>query len=223
MATEAERITALIAQRPGIRTAEIADELGLDPEVVPLIIKRRLETSQIIAEQVPGIEAGKLHNAYRINPKWTPEDGNFVAEKSNLGEDGERPSLPVRQSSVPASQAAAIPAPRQKRKYVRKAKPGEAPVPADAKAATKAKPAAAKAATAPAGRQPQKQVEAPVVVPVDAAKPVEVVVEPNPFVCAVYHDGRGEIRTAEGRIVLTAEQREIVGRHFSAQPTPAAV
>jgi hypothetical protein len=212
MVKEADRITHHIAANPGIRAPELADALDLDQNLINPILKRRIDEGQIVVGEVRGLN--KLMVAtYTINSHWKAPAEDAAAESA-------RDVLPVRQTSVPAVQAlandsAAIAAPRQKRAYVRRAKP-------DAAAAVKD--------AAPAKR-PRKTRAAPATPPVvvPAAPPV-VVAMPAPqsapaddqFVCATYHDGRGEIRTAEGRLVLSQSQVELVGRHF-ARGTPATV
>lgn len=123
VSTFAEQITNLIAQRPGIRNIEIADELGLDPAEVRPIIKGRIENSRIIVDKVQGING--LVNAYRMNPKWKASDADFVPVKRDPEDDGEPGFRPARKVLVPAPAPVAAepvkdPIP-PKRKYTKRA------------------------------------------------------------------------------------------------------
>lgn len=86
-----EQITELITSRPGILNIEIAEELGIAPEVVKPIIRSRIENSRIIVDKVNSL-AG-LMSAYRINSKWTPEDGSFIPLRSVAERD---PDVPLK-------------------------------------------------------------------------------------------------------------------------------
>lgn len=192
----AERITELIEQRPGIRNAEIADALDIDVELVRPAIHSRIQNSRIIVYKVPGPN-GVLINTYMINPKWTPADAEFVPAGAA---DSEPELLPVRQVIVPSRAAARTP----KKKAKAKARPRTAGKAAAARAMVSAPDEAGQTQRMPAER----------LGPTAAA-------DEDEFTCAVLHDGRGEIRAAGGRLLLTADQVAIVAAHFMRCAAPS--
>ncbi|QOK91547.1 hypothetical protein HF908_08695 [Ralstonia pseudosolanacearum] len=65
------QIIELIMKRPGIRTPEIADELGItSPQGY---IAAELDHDEILVESVPSQHGGRPVNSYRINPDNPPD------------------------------------------------------------------------------------------------------------------------------------------------------
>lgn len=278
-----DKITNLIQDRPGIRDIEIAEEINVDVTCVRPMIHSRISNSRIIVDKVNGM-AGRLINAYRINPLWTPADDNFKPAPSAKASDIEVDTLPMRQIMVPAGEKR--PLPIKKVRQPRKARSAPEASPVQAVSATPAVLAVAPAVKAPThsaaaesldggrtqaaadtpapGQPPKLDVlSAPVTstslsvvkaardIP-DTSKPIEVPAAPpvansvkdagpgiapapvrhrpspnqiepaaqgdlfadEAFVCAVYHDGRGEIRKGGATLILTPEEAAIVARHF---------
>lgn len=210
--SQAETITKLIEARPGIRTAEIADELEIEMELVRPCIQPRIANSRIIVDKVPGPN-GMLINAYRVNPKWTPADAKFTPKPAASTDEGEKNPLPIRQTvtAAPAQWVASA-----AKKAAAKKSPGKkkrSPVTTTRKTASNK----ASSTNSPVSERQlsttQKVEESPAPAPG---------VAPDLFACAVYHDGRGEIRTAAGNLVLTPGQVAIVARHFARFPQEVA-
>lgn len=203
-ASLSERIVALIAVRPGIRNAEIADELDIAADLVRPLIQARLANSQIIADMVPA-SGGQLISAYRLNAKWTPADADFVpaprAADDDAGDDVAKspratgPGSRTKARAKPGAKAAARPAAPVKRKYVRKT-----PL----------------SSTAPPAGSPGGAGIGALTMPVE--------VDHN-FTCALLHDGRAVIKTTAGTVALTSDQAAAVARHlsrFHVGPAPLA-
>jgi hypothetical protein len=184
-ASQVDRITDLIAAQPGIRTAEIAEALDIDADLVRPYLQPRIENSRIIVYKVPGL-TGRLVNSYKINPRWTPADANFAPATTVPDEDDvdNWPAGPGRRAST------------------------KAPV---AKRRAAAKPAAKRSVKKAVARPSKKAASAEM--PVPAIDPVADPAAPE-FFCAVFHDGRAEILAGGARVALTAEQAAAVALHL---------
>lgn len=200
MASILDRITDLIAQRPGIRTAEIADALDLDLSMVRPAINGRIQNSRIIADKVLGPN-NKFINAYRINPKWTPADEAFEPAVAQQEDDTDKwPTGPGRRAATapaapkeglkvaaprkPAARAAKAPATTQKAAPGGRAQTGDA--------------GAERAVDAPVARATTRGIvpanDTPAARPVvDAAPPAERATGPV-FRCGIWSDGVLELQ-----------------------------
>lgn len=65
MSKYTKRILDLIAQKPGIRTVEIADEVDCDVDHVDFAIAGHLDRREVIAEQIMAPN-GRPQNKYRM-------------------------------------------------------------------------------------------------------------------------------------------------------------
>lgn len=235
-----DQITQLIVARPGIRDVEIAEELNLPQECIRPMIHSRITNSRIIVDKVSGM-AGCLINAYRINPLWTPEDEAFQPQRNApVDEDGARESLPVRQTIVPAREAGPLPVAKPKK--TRKPHTATTQAPAQSLSTAQLNATLTSAAempdvgpgvivdantvdavvTQPRTKRPYVRRQ-----PASTSAPVAPaqgdLFDNEPFVCAVYHDGRGELRAPSGRLVLSAVEVGTVARHFGRAQTPPMI
>lgn len=170
--TRVDSIVELIKARPGVRNSEIAEELDIDASVVQPMLQRRIANSEIIVEKVQA--GGRYINAYRYNPKWTPSDAAFQPERAAPRlEPGESNPLPVRQTTVPASQVK-WPSNLIPPQLSVRAKPTPAPEP---EPVIEDRPEASEASQEPA--EAKAEVVLPAVTPQTAAKSEA---EPQPLV-----------------------------------------
>lgn len=87
--TNKQRVIELIMARPGIRTPEIAEELGIgNPQGC---IVGELDREEILAEKIQPEHGGHTVNAYRINPD-NPPDLTLQPRQRVVKAAGKRPA-----------------------------------------------------------------------------------------------------------------------------------